>query len=91
MSLWVKHLCEVPLCARDGANTFSRLFAPAVAHLDDREEVMTGVTQWIQAHRELIDAWRHYSEDKRRGSGPYLSERIGSSYDPLVVGFQRGD
>jgi hypothetical protein len=71
-------------------NANDRLFAPAAAHLDDCEEFMIGVTQWIQAHVELIDAWRHYSEDKR-GSGPYLSEHIGSSYDPLVVGFQRGD
>jgi CHAT domain len=44
------------------------------------------VTHWIQAHRHLIDAWRHYSEDKW-SSRPSFSNYGGAWYDPLVVGF----
>jgi hypothetical protein len=90
MSDWVKQVCELPLSYRHGNHTIVGLLAPAAAHLGDRSRFLAAVTVWIQAHRHLIDEWRHYSEDKR-SHGPYFSTRMGSRYDPLVVGLLQAD
>jgi hypothetical protein len=63
------------------------LFAPAEAHLDDRSAFLATVTPWMQPHRDLIEEWRHYADDKRGSPGLYLGNRRGNRYDPFVVGF----
>jgi len=86
----VKQVCELPLSYRQGHHTIKELFAPAASHLDDRSGFLAAVTQWMQARSYLIDAWRHYSED-RRTSGAYFGEHVGGRYDPLVVGVVQPD
>lgn len=85
---WVEQVCELPLRFRlPGSKSMRELFSPAEAYLDDREKLIAAITPWIQAHRNLIDAWIGYSEDRRGGPAPYFLRESGS----FVVGFFDGN
>jgi hypothetical protein len=91
---WVKQVCEFPVNFRSSDHTIKtlmELLTPAAAHLDDRAGFSLAVTAWIQAHRHLIEAWRHYSQDKRWSPGPYFGDYVGKRDDPLVVGYCNTD
>ena len=84
MADWVALVCELPLRYRQpGAGSIRALFAPADDHLDDRAVFIVAVSEWIHEHRNIVEAWRYYSEDKRSSPTPYFRRPSA----PLVVGF----
>src|SRR5215467_6897439 len=88
MSKCAAKMCELPVRLRRNKHTCSVICAPAAApmgELGDRLGCAATVTRWIQARRDLIDAWRHYSEDER-SSGPYYSAYCAEGSIRLVVG-----
>ncbi len=81
---WVEQVCALPLRFRlAGSGSIRDLFSPADAYLDDRLAFVAAVTPWVQTHRNLIDAWIGYCEDRRGSPAPYFGRDAGS----LVVGF----
>ncbi len=78
---WVEPLCAIATIWRASGKSIHQNFQNAAPELADLPRLRFLIGEYLALHRELVDAWQGYSEDKRTSSGPYLDRKKVGYFD----------